>query len=138
MIIQNSFTVRTSGRGTTDITGRIEQIVGQSIVHTGLCHVFIQHTSASLVLCENADPAVRSDLESFLDRLVRDGDPIFRHDTEGRDDMPAHIRSILTDSSLSLPVSNARLALGTWQGVYLYEHRTSPHERLVLVTVFGE
>ena len=138
MIVQNSFTVRTSGRGTTDITGRIEQIVGQSIVHTGLCHVFIQHTSASLVLCENADPAVRSDLESFLGRLVRDGDPIFRHDTEGRDDMPAHIRSILTDSSLSLPVSNARLALGTWQGVYLYEHRTSPHERLVLVTVFGE
>ena len=138
MIFQNSFTVRTTGRGTTDITGRIEQIVSQAVVHTGLCHVFIQHTSASLVLCENADPAVRTDLETFLGRLVKDGDPVYRHDTEGRDDMPAHIRSILTDSSLSLPVSNARLALGTWQGVYLYEHRTSPHERLVLVTVFGE
>ena len=138
MIYQNSFTVRTTGRGTTDITGRIEQIVQQSGIGTGLCHVFIQHTSASLVLCENADPAVRSDLETFLGRLVRDGDPVFRHDTEGRDDMPAHIRSILTDSSLNLPIGNGRLALGTWQGVYLYEHRTSSHDRHILVTVFGE
>lgn len=138
MIYQNRFTVRTSGRGTTDITGRIEQIIQQSGIATGFCHVFIQHTSASLVLCENADPAVRGDLEAFLSRLVRDGDPIFRHDTEGRDDMPAHIRSILTDSSLNLPVSNGSLALGTWQGVYLYEHRTSPHDRRLLVTVFGE
>ena len=138
MIYQNSFTVRTTGRGTTDITGRIEQIVRQSGIGTGLCHVFIQHTSASLVLCENADPAVRSDLETFLGRLVRDGDPVFRHDTEGRDDMPAHIRSILTDSSLNLPIGNGRLALGTWQGVYLYEHRTSSHDRHILVTVFGE
>ena len=138
MIVQNSFTVRSSGRGTIDITGRIEQIVGQSVVYTGLCHVFLQHTSASLVLCENADPAVRGDLETFLDRLVQDGDPTFRHDTEGRDDMPAHIRSILTDSRLSLPISNGRLALGTWQGVYLYEHRTSPHDRHILVTLLGE
>ena len=138
MIVQNSFAVRTTGRGTTEITGRLEQLVRQSGVQTGLCHVFLQHTSASLVLCENADPAVRSDLETFLARLVRDGDPIFRHDTEGRDDMPAHIRSILTDGSLSLPISNARLALGTWQGIYLYEHRTSPHDRQLLVTVFGE
>ena len=138
MIYQNSFTMRTTGRGTTEITGRIEQMVRQSGIATGLCNVFIQHTSASLVLCENADPAVRSDLETFLARLVRDGDPIFRHDTEGRDDMPAHIRSILTDSSLNLPISNGRLALGTWQGIYLYEHRTSPHDRHVLVTVFGE
>jgi len=138
MIYQNSFTVRTIGRGTTDITGRIEQIARQSGIRTGLCHVFLQHTSAALVLCENADPAVRSDLETFLSRLVRDGDPIFRHDTEGDDDMPAHIRSILTDSSLNLPISNGSLALGTWQGVYLYEHRTSPHERTILVTVFGE
>ena len=138
MIYQNSFTVRTIGRGTTDITGRIEQIARQSGIRTGLCHVFLQHTSAALVLCENADPAVRSDLETFLSRLVRDGDPIFRHDTEGDDDMPAHIRSILTDSSLNLPISNGSLALGTWQGVYLYEHRTSPHERTILITVFGE
>ena len=138
MIVQNSFAVRTTGRGTTEITGRLEQLVRQSGVHTGLCNVFIQHTSASLVLCENADPAVRSDLETFLARLVRDGDPIFRHDTEGRDDMPAHIRSILTDSNLSLPISNSKLALGTWQGIYLYEHRTSPHDRHVLVTLLGE
>jgi secondary thiamine-phosphate synthase enzyme len=138
MIFQNSLTVRTTGRETTDITARIEQIVQQSRIHTGLCHVFIQHTSASLVLCENADPAVRGDLETFLSRLVKDGDPIFRHDTEGRDDMPAHIRSILTDTSLNLPISNGNLALGTWQGVYLYEHRTSPHDRHILVTVFGE
>lgn len=138
MTFQNSFTVRTTGRGTTDITGRIEQIVRQSGLRTGLCHVFIQHTSASLVLCENADPAVRDDLETFLARLIRDGDPIFRHDTEGDDDMPAHIRSILTDSSLNLPISNGCLALGTWQGVYLYEHRTSPHDRLIMATVFGE
>jgi len=138
MIYQNSFTVRTSGRGTTEITGRIEQLVRQSGLRTGMCHVFLQHTSAALVLCENADPTVRSDLETFLSRLVRDGDPIYRHDTEGDDDMPAHIRSILTDSCLNLPISNRSLALGTWQGVYLYEHRTSPHERMILVTVFGE
>ena len=138
MIVQNSFTVRTSGRGTTEITGSVEQIVRQSGIATGLCHAFIQHTSASLVLCENADPAVRGDLETFLGRLVRDGDPIFRHDTEGDDDMPAHIRNILTDSSLNLPISNGTLALGTWQGVYLYEHRTSPHDRHVLVTLLGE
>jgi secondary thiamine-phosphate synthase enzyme len=137
MIFQNTFTVRTTGRGTTDITGRIEQIVRRSGIAIGLCHAFIQHTSASLVLCENADPAVRGDLETFLGRLVQDGDPIFRHDTEGRDDMPAHIRSILTDTSLNLPVSNGNLALGTWQGVYLYEHRASPHDRHILVTVFG-
>ncbi|MGH8120681.1 MAG: secondary thiamine-phosphate synthase enzyme YjbQ [Gammaproteobacteria bacterium] len=130
--------MRTSARGTTEITGRIEQLVRQSGLRTGMCHVFLQHTSASLVLCENADPSVRSDLESFLGRLVRDGDPIFRHDTEGDDDMPAHIRSVLTDSSLNLPISNGGLALGPWQGVYLYEHRTSPHDRHVLVTVFGE
>jgi secondary thiamine-phosphate synthase enzyme len=138
MIFQNNFTVRTTGRGMTDITGRIEEIVQQSVLRTGLCHVFIQHTSASLVLCENADPAVRGDLETFMGRLVKDGDPIFRHDTEGRDDMSAHIRSILTDSSLNLPISNGSLALGTWQGVYLYEHRTSPHDRHILVTVFGK
>ena len=138
MIFQNTFIVRTTGRGTTDITGRLEQIVRQSGIATGLCHAFIQHTSASLVLCENADPAVRGDLETFLGRLVQDGDPIFRHDTEGRDDMPAHIRTVLTDTSLNLPVSSGNLALGTWQGVYLYEHRTAHHDRHVLVTVFGE
>ena len=138
MIFQNTFIVRTTGRGTTDITGRLEQIVRQSGIATGLCHAFIQHTSASLVLCENADPAVRGDLETFLGRLVQDGDPIFRHDTEGRDDMPAHIRTVLTDTSLNLPVSSGNLALGTWQGVYLYEHRTAEHDRTVLVTVFGE
>jgi secondary thiamine-phosphate synthase enzyme len=138
MVFQNHFTVRTTGRGTIDITGRIERLLRESCIRTGVCHVFIQHTSASLVLCENADPAVRGDLETFLGCLVRDGDPAFRHDTEGRDDMPAHIRSILTDSDLTLPVANGCLALGTWQGVYLYEHRTSAHERHIQITVFGE
>jgi secondary thiamine-phosphate synthase enzyme len=100
--------------------------------------VFIHHTSASLILCENADPAVRSDLETFMSRTVPDGDPMFRHDQEGPDDMPAHVRSILTDSSLMIPVTGARLGLGTWQGVYVYEHRHAPHRRTVTLTVQGE
>lgn len=138
MIIQNSFTIKTPGRGTTEISAKIDQLVRQSGVSTGVCHVFLQHTSASLILCENADAAVRGDLETFLSRLVRDGDSSFRHDTEGDDDMPAHIRSVLTGNSLTLPVGHGRLALGTWQGIYLYEHRTSPHERRVMITIMGD
>jgi len=138
MITQSGFTVPTPGRGTTEISATIEQLVRQSGVAMGVCHVFLQHTSASLLLCENADAAVRGDLETFLSRLVRDGDPCFRHDTEGEDDMPAHVRSILTGNSLTLPISHGRLALGTWQGIYLYEHRTAPHERRVMITIMGD
>jgi secondary thiamine-phosphate synthase enzyme len=107
-------------------------------VHTGLCHVFLQHTSASLVLCENADPDVRTDLERYMARLVADGDPIFEHTAEGPDDMPAHIRTIISGSDLTLPVSNGQCDLGAWQGVYLWEHRTAGHRRKLTVTVYGE
>jgi secondary thiamine-phosphate synthase enzyme len=138
MIVQQSLTVSTRGRGTYGITAEIEGAVRASGVRTGLCHCFIQHTSASLILCENADPGVRRDLESFLVRLVPDGDQLFEHDDEGPDDMPAHVRAILTKMDLTLPIRDGRCALGTWQGVYLYEHRTRPHRRQVILTLMGE
>ncbi len=138
MIHQESFTVTTRRRGTFDITGQVAQVVRNSGLVTGLCHVFVAHTSASLVLCENADPQVRTDLEQFLVTLVPDGSPLFRHVAEGPDDMAAHVRSILTNMDLTVPVTQGRLALGTWQGIYLYEHRTHPHQRRVMVTVSGE
>ena len=138
MITQNSLTFTTHGRGTTAITGAIREQVRSSGVTTGLCHVFLHHTSASLVLCENADPDVRTDLERYMARLVMDGDPVFEHTAEGPDDMPAHIRTILAGSDLTLPVSKGQCALGTWQGVYLWEHRTAVHRRRITVTVTGE
>jgi secondary thiamine-phosphate synthase enzyme len=127
----------TRGRSTLDITREVQATVARSGVHTGLCHVFVQHTSASLILCENADPDVRHDLEGWFQRNVPDGDPRYRHSLEGPDDMPAHIRSILTNMDLTLPVREGRCALGTWQGVFLYEHRHHGHRRRVLVTVNG-
>lgn len=138
MVHQSTLGFRTRGRGTTDITAEVARAVAASGVATGLCTVFLQHTSASLILCENADPDVRVDLEMLLSRLAPDGDPAFVHDTEGPDDMAAHARSVLTSNSLTIPVSGGRLMLGTWQGLYLYEHRTAPHERSVVVTVMGE
>ena len=129
--------VETRGRGTVEITPRVTELVHNSGIGTGLCHVFNQHTSASLSLCENADPSVRHDLETFMADLVPDGDRRFTHDQEGDDDMAAHLRTILTTSSLTIPVEHERLMLGTWQGIYLWEHRTSPHDRSVVVTVFG-
>ena len=137
MVSQHRIEVATRGRGTYAITRDIQQAVQSAGVDTGLCHVFVQHTSASLIICENADPTVRRDLEAFMARLVPDGDGIFQHTDEGADDMPAHVRAILTKMDLTLPVSGGRCALGTWQGVYLYEHRTHPHRRRVLVTVQG-
>ena len=130
-------TVATSGRGTSDITREVARVVRAAEVDGGVCHVFIHHTSASLMVCENADPDVRSDLERFLRRLVPDGDPIYQHTAEGPDDMPAHVRSVLTQTTLTLPVAGGELALGTWQGVYLWEHRLSPHRRQVTVSVLG-
>lgn len=138
VIVQESIEVETRGRGTLDITRRVAGIVSASGVKIGLCHVFVPHTSASLVLCENADPDVRRDLESFMARLVPDGDALYRHDAEGPDDMPAHVRTILTGSSLSIPVGAGSCLLGTWQGLYLWEHRAAGSRRRVVVTVQGE
>lgn len=135
MTHQETIRQRTRGRGTYDITGQVRAVVRNAGVRIGLCHLFLQHTSASLIICENADPSVRSDLERFMLRLVPDGDPIYDHTQEGPDDMPAHVRAVLTKMEMTLPVSNGQCALGTWQGVYLYEHRHHPHDRRVIVTV---
>ena len=138
MIAQSEIRIGTTGRGTYDISGDVQAAVQESGVGIGICHVFVRHTSASLMLCENADPSVRQDLETFMHRQVPDGDPMFTHTAEGPDDMPAHVRSVLTQSDLNIPVRDGRCALGTWQGIYLWEHRTAPHARRVLVTVQGE
>ena len=138
MISQHEFTVRTRGRGTYDISREVQDFVRESGVVAGVCQVFICHTSASLMLCENADPAVLRDLETFMSRTVPDGDPMFTHTAEGPDDMPAHVRSVLTQSDLNLPVRQGRCALGTWQGIFLWEHRLAPHSRRVIVTLQGE
>jgi secondary thiamine-phosphate synthase enzyme len=135
--VQQSLNLRTAGRGTTEITDALQRVIRDSGIKQGLCNVFLQHTSASLILCENAAPAVRQDLETILGRLAPDGDPEYVHDDEGADDMAAHARSVLTTNSLQIPVSEGRLALGTWQGIYLWEHRLAPHTRNVVVTVVG-
>lgn len=132
-----SFTVPTEGRGTTDITRAMQEIVGRAEVRGGQATVFVHHTSASVIICENADPTVRRDLEAFAARLVPDGDPIFDHTAEGPDDMPSHVRSILTSCSITIPIADGRADLGTWQGLYLWEHRTAPHRRRITVTVVG-
>lgn len=137
MVVQDSLEVETSGRGTIFVSEQVQAIVAASGIRTGTCQVFVQHTSASLMLCENADPQVRRDLESFMARLVPDGDPLFRHIAEGEDDMPAHVRSVLTQSSLDLPVGAGRCLLGTWQGICLWEHRAQGHRRRIIVTVQG-
>jgi secondary thiamine-phosphate synthase enzyme len=127
----------TPGRGTRDITDAVMRVVGESGVQTGIAQVFVQHTSCSLTITENADPDVRRDLETILSRVAPDGDPAYRHDTEGPDDMAAHARSVLTDTGLTVPVGAGRLLLGTWQGIYLWEHRTAAQRRRVVVTVLG-
>jgi len=135
---QHRLQFNTSGRSTVNITRDIADSVSRSGIDTGLCHVFIHHTSASLILCENADPTVRNDLEVFMAQLVPDGSPMFQHIDEGPDDMSAHVRSILTNMDLTVPVTGGRLALGTWQGIFLWEHRTHAHRRNVTITVQGE
>ena len=137
-MFRQKLTFETRGRGTHEITRQLEQAVEHSGITEGLCHVFIHHTSASLIVCENADPTVRRDLESYAARLAPDGDPSYVHDSEGPDDMSAHLRSILTLTSLTIPVQSGRCDLGTWQGVFLWEHRTSPHRRRLTVTVMGD
>jgi secondary thiamine-phosphate synthase enzyme len=128
-------TVRTSGQGLHEITEAVAEAVDASGWREGLCTVFIRHTSASLIIQENADPSARRDLEAWLNRLVREGDPLFTHTLEGVDDMPSHIKSALTAVTLSIPVLEGRLALGTWQGIYLWEHRHQPGPRELVIHV---
>lgn len=137
MMHQERLSVSTQGRGLYEISADLQRVVRKAEITTGLCHVFIHHTSASLIISENADPDVGDDLARFLARLVPDGDPLFQHTVEGPDDMAAHVRSVLTHTSLSLPVSDGVCALGTWQGVFLWEHRRRPHQRHITVTVQG-
>jgi secondary thiamine-phosphate synthase enzyme len=137
MVRRTTFDVHTRGRGTYDVTDEVQKAVARAGVNDGLCTVFLHHTSASLVLTENADPDVRRDLEAFFARLVPDGDPLYVHTAEGDDDMPAHVRAVLTPGSLSIPIADGRCDLGTWQGVYVWEHRRAPHRRRVTVTVIG-
>lgn len=134
---QHGFVVHTRGRGFAEITDKVAEVVAASGVHAGIAHVFTARTSCSLLLSENADPAVRRDLERWLARAVPDGDAIFEHAAEGPDDMPAHVRAVLTGVSLVVPVHGGRLQLGTWQGLFLWEHRRDPHRRKVTVTVLG-
>jgi secondary thiamine-phosphate synthase enzyme len=135
-IHQETIEIQTTGRGLFDITERIARAVATSAVGTGLCTVFVQHTSASLVIQENADPAVLRDLARWVDAIAPESNH-YEHDDEGPDDMPAHLRSAITRTSESIPITGARLALGTWQAVYLFEHRRSPHRRRVVVHVHG-
>lgn len=138
MVFQQELLFTTSGRNTNNITSQVQQIVAQSGIRVGTCHVFVQHTSASLMLCENADPDVQLDMETFMRHIVPDGDPMFLHQDEGPDDMSAHIRTVLTNPDLTVPVTSGQCALGIWQGIYLWEHRTHSHQRRVVVTVQGE
>ncbi len=134
---QETIEIHTPGRSTQNVTQLVEQVVARSGVVAGHCLVFLKHTSASLMLSENADPDVCRDLETFFSDLVPDGDPRYVHTAEGPDDMSAHVRSVLTHNSLQIPVSNGRCNLGTWQGVFLWEHRTRSHQRKLLVSVQG-
>ncbi|MCM8622013.1 MAG: secondary thiamine-phosphate synthase enzyme YjbQ [Candidatus Accumulibacter sp.] len=137
MAYQESFDVRTRGRGSIEITAEVAGIVRASGMSTGIAHVFVQHTSCSLMITENADPSVRRDLETLAARWAPDGDPVYLHDDEGDDDMAAHARNILTGSSVSVPIGKGELRLGTWQGIYLWEHRTLAHRRSIVVTVLA-
>ena len=130
--------IDTAGRGTYDLTRQVDDAIRDSGIRVGICHVFLRHTSASLMLCENADPAVMRDMEAFMSRLAPDGDPLYTHTAEGPDDMPAHVRTVLTHSDLNVPVRNGQPDLGTWQGIYLWEHRHGPHRRRVTVTISGD
>ncbi len=128
----HEISLRTNRRGTYDITEEAKSFLKNLRVQGGMLHVFVSHTSASLILCENADPAVRRDLELVFSSIAADGDPRFEHTAEGPDDMAAHVRSVMTTNSISIPVIDGELALGTWQGLYLWEHRTAPHHRRVI------
>lgn len=137
MLFQRSLEVRTPGQGFTDVTTGVQALVNESRATSGLCTIFVQHTSASLVIQENADPSVLADLSRFMSELVSESRR-WQHDDEGPDDMPAHVRSALTRTAENIPIVNGRLALGTWQALYLWEHRRHPHTRRMLVHISGE
>jgi len=137
MSYQQTFEIRTRGRGTTEITAEVARVVRAARIATGIAQVFVQPTSCSVMITENADPSVRHDLETLAERWAPDADPAYRHDTEGDDDMAAHARSVLAGSAVTLPVGGGGLLLGTWQGIYLWEHRAEPQLRSVVVTVLG-
>ena len=137
MSYQQTFEIRTRGRGTTEITAEVARSVRAAGVATGIAQVFVQHTSCAVMITENADPAVRRDLETLAGRWAPDADPAYQHDTEGDDDMAAHARSLLAGSSVSVPIGDGELLLGTWQGIYLWEHHTGAQLRRVVVTVLG-
>lgn len=134
---QEVLTFQARGRGLVEITSDVARVVRQAGVRTGMCHVFVQHTSASLLIQENADPSARSDLETFFERIAPEGAPWYTHTAEGPDDMPAHLRAALTNTSEQVPVVDGRLGLGTWQGLYLFEHRAAASRRRVVVSVWG-
>ncbi len=139
MAIENeTILIKTSAKSLNDITLRIKEQVRSSNIQDGICTLFIKHTSASLIIQENADPSVLHDIENFFKKLVPENNDLYVHTAEGSDDMPAHIRSLLTNTHLSIPIINKELQLGTWQGIYLYEHRNHFHERKVIVNIIGE
>lgn len=135
---QRILNIQTPGRGMVNITNHVAQFVSESQITTGLCHLFLHHTSASLIICENSDVLVQTDLEAFMKRLVPDGDSLYQHIEEGPDDMPSHVRTVLTQNSISFPITQKKLALGTWQGIYVWEHRLRAYERRVTITLQGE
>lgn len=135
MSITRELIIHTRARALHEFTPEVVRLVSESAVREGLCTLFVRHTSASLLIQENADPTARADLEAWMDRHVPDGDPRFTHTDEGPDDMPSHIRAALTQTSIAIPILDARLTLGTWQGIYLWEHRRSPHQRRVVVRI---
>jgi secondary thiamine-phosphate synthase enzyme len=134
---QHAFEIYTRGRGTIEITAEVARVVRASAVSSGIAHVFAQHTSCSVIITENADPTVRRDLETLARRWAPDGDAAYQHNTEGDDDMAAHARSVLSGSSVTVPVGNGELLLGSWQGIYLWEHRAAAHPRQIIVTVIS-
>jgi len=137
-VVTKSFTVATTGKGTYELTDKIQAIIRESKIENGILSVFGQHTSCSLIVMENADPTARRDLEEFFDRLVPENADYFEHHAEGADDMPSHIRMVLTRTSETIPVVDGRMQLGTWQGIFLFEHRRASHRRKIVITIIGE
>ena len=137
-VASERFTVTTSGKGTYEVTDRIESFVRENKIANGTVTVFVQHTSCSLIIMENADPTARRDLEKFFDRLVPENQDYFEHEAEGADDMPSHIRMALTRTSETIPIIDGKLQLGTWQGVFLFEHRRAAHRRRIVITALGD
>ena len=137
-VFTEQFVVATSGKGTYEITNKVESLLRESRIGDGILNVFVQHTSCSLIVMENADPTARRDLEEFFDRLVPENADYFVHDTEGADDMPSHIRMVLTRTGETVPVISGKMQLGTWQGMFVFEHRHAAHRRKITVTILGE